>query len=69
MFSTETAIGDTFLSYKTNRNINQVETALEALRLEAISNSKVLPGIKVCILAGATVGEICAQLSAVWGKN
>lgn len=69
MFQTHTAIGDSFLGYKTNRNMNQVETALEALRLDAVSNGTVLPGIKVSILAGATVGEICAQLSAAWGKN
>ncbi len=69
MFSTETAIVDAFLSHKTNRNMNQVEIALEALRLEAVANGAVLPGIKVSILAGATVGEICAQLSAAWGKN
>ena len=69
MLSTEIAIVDAFLSCKTNRNMNQVETALEALRLDATSNGAVLPGIKVSILAGATVGEICAQLSAAWGKN
>jgi methylmalonyl-CoA mutase N-terminal domain/subunit len=69
IFSTEAAIVDGFLSYKTKRNMNQVETALEALRLDAISDGAVLPGIKVCILEGATVGEICGQLSAAWGKN
>jgi methylmalonyl-CoA mutase N-terminal domain/subunit len=67
--STETASIDAFLSHKTNRNMNQVEIALEALRLDAVSNGAVLPGIKTSILAGATVGEICAQLSAAWGKN
>jgi methylmalonyl-CoA mutase N-terminal domain/subunit len=67
--STETTMIDAFLSHKTSRNMNQVEIALEALRLDAISNGAVLPGIKASILAGATVGEICAQLSAAWGKN
>lgn len=67
--STETAIVDAFLSYKINRDTNRVDAALEALKLDAASNSAVLPGIKVSILAGATVGEICAQLSAAWGKN
>ena len=69
MVSTESAIVNTFLDYKKNRNMNQIKTALTALRVEATSNRAVLPGIKGSILAGATVGEICAQLSAAWGRN
>ena len=62
----ETSIVDAFLSYKESRDINEIEPTLKALRVLASSSGALLPAMKVSLLAGATVGEICTELSTAW---
>ncbi len=64
--STEMSIVDVFRSYKESRDMNKIEPSLNALRVIASSDGALLPAMKVCLLAGATVGEICAELSSAW---
>jgi methylmalonyl-CoA mutase N-terminal domain/subunit len=59
---------ETLREYKKNRNVTRVQSAIQSLGVMATENADVLPAIKNCILAGGTVGEICAELSKVWEK-
>ena len=52
---------------KLKRDITEVEKTLDALRSLLLKNLDLLPQMKACILAGATIGEICRELSNIWG--
>jgi methylmalonyl-CoA mutase, N-terminal domain len=52
---------------KPGRNEDKLEKSLGALRESLLENLELLPQMKECILAGATIGEICRELSDVWG--
>lgn len=64
--STESGIIDTFRSYKESRDMKEIESTLKALRALASSSGALLPAMKVSLLSGATVGEICKELSTAW---
>ena len=65
--ATENRVVEIFQIYKSTRNSIEVDSALAAL-LEIVSGAgALLPAMKVCLLAGATVGEICQTISKVWG--
>ena len=56
--ATENRVVEVFQIYKASRNSIEVESSLAAL-LETVSRAgTLLPGIKDCLLVGATVGEI-----------
>ena len=46
-----------------------VGISLKSLAESAKKNDVVIPSIKNCILAGATIGEICSQLCDAWGTE
>ena len=52
---------------KLKRDITEVEKTLDALRSLILKDLDLLPQMKACILAGATIGEICRELSNIWG--
>ena len=62
----ETTIVEEFQIFKENRDNNKIMVAMNNLRESASSGGKILPSMKASILAGASVGEICAELSRVW---
>ena len=57
------------LGSKSERNVTEVEKTLGVLRNLLLANLDLLPQMKQCILAGATIGEICRELSDVWGTE
>jgi methylmalonyl-CoA mutase N-terminal domain/subunit len=46
-----------------------VQSSLKSLGEIAKRNTVILPSIKNCILLGATIGEICRELSIAWGAE
>jgi methylmalonyl-CoA mutase N-terminal domain/subunit len=57
------------LGSKSERNVTEVKKSLGVLRNLLLANLDLLPQMKQCILAGATIGEICRELSDVWGTE
>ncbi|MSW16361.1 MAG: methylmalonyl-CoA mutase, partial [Actinobacteria bacterium] len=53
--------------HRAQRNNNQVTSALAEISKVAGSTENVMPALKAAIKVGATVGEICDALRAVWG--
>jgi len=49
------------------RDAEAVTTALERIQVAARGVDNVLPALKVALASGATVGEVCDALRAVWG--
>jgi methylmalonyl-CoA mutase N-terminal domain/subunit len=65
----ENGIIENFKKYKLSRNPNKVDTSLQSLNEVVCSESALMPAIKESLKAGATIGEICFELSRVWEKN
>jgi methylmalonyl-CoA mutase N-terminal domain/subunit len=65
----ENGIIENFNKYKLSRNPNKVDTSLQSLNKAVCSESALMPAIKESLKAGATIGEICFELSRVWEKN
>jgi methylmalonyl-CoA mutase N-terminal domain/subunit len=68
-YSTNDSVIETFMAYKAKRSDTEINSALSALAKNAIACRPLLPAMKICILAGATVGEICSELSKIWGNQ
>jgi methylmalonyl-CoA mutase N-terminal domain/subunit len=56
------------VAWRTAREPAPLATALAELRAAAAGSANVLPVIRRCAEAGATVGEIAEQLRAAWGE-
>jgi methylmalonyl-CoA mutase N-terminal domain/subunit len=67
--SSENTIIETFRANRDQRSTNEVESTLENLNKTASRAGALLPALKVCILAGVTVGEICQELTKVWQNS
>ncbi len=52
-----------------DRELISIKNSLKSLGEIAKKNAQVLPSIKKCILSGATLGEICHELSLAWGTK
>jgi methylmalonyl-CoA mutase N-terminal domain/subunit len=59
-------ITEAFNRYKANRNFMEVRDSLKTLAEAVSSSSALLPAIKESLKAGATIGEICNELSEAW---
>jgi methylmalonyl-CoA mutase N-terminal domain/subunit len=59
---------ETFKKYKAIRNFNHAEVFLKVLAETALSGSPLMFAIKDCLIAGATIGEICSELSKAWNQ-
>jgi methylmalonyl-CoA mutase N-terminal domain/subunit len=68
VYSKENRIVDSFRAYKENRNYNEVGPSLVAIGEIASAGGALLPAMKVSLLAGATIGEICKELSNAWNE-
>jgi methylmalonyl-CoA mutase N-terminal domain/subunit len=68
VYSKENMIVDSFGDYKKSRNFKEVEPSLLAIREIASLDGALLPAMKVSLLAGATIGEICNELKNAWVK-
>lgn len=53
--------------YKLARDQDILESMLNELKKAAVEHEKILPRMKECILAGATIGEISNTLRDCWG--
>ncbi len=62
-------IAETFARYKSSRNFNEVQASLKLLASTASIGGYLLPTIKDCLIAGATIGEICSELSQSWDQD
>lgn len=62
-------IMETFLKHKVKRNNTEVNIALDNLKEIASLGIGYLPGMKTCLIVGATIGEICGALAAGWGDT
>lgn len=58
---------DKMKKFKSERDNGFVELELSQLYRQSKLNEPVIPAIKKCILAGATIGEICGVLKKTWG--
>jgi methylmalonyl-CoA mutase N-terminal domain/subunit len=67
VYSKENKIVDSFSEYKKRRNFKKVEPSLLAIREMASLDGPLLPAMKVSLLAGATIGEICNEIKNAWG--
>jgi len=65
----DSGIAETFDRYKSSRNHNEVEVSLKFLASTASGGGQLMPAMKVCLIAGATIGEICNQLSESWDQD
>jgi methylmalonyl-CoA mutase N-terminal domain/subunit len=68
VYSIENNIVDSFSNYKKSRNHKEVEQSLLAIREIASFEGALLPAMKVSLLAGATIGEICNELKNAWDE-
>jgi methylmalonyl-CoA mutase N-terminal domain/subunit len=68
VYSKENNIVDSFSNYKKSRNHKEVEQSLLAIREIASFEGALLPAMKVSLLAGATIGEICNELKNAWDE-
>ncbi len=68
IYSKGNNIVDSFLQYKKSRNFKGIEPSLVAIRERASRGDELLPAIKVSLLAGATIGEICMELKGAWSE-
>ena len=59
---------DTFNEFKSRRNSNDVEASLKNLHDAVSSERALMPAIKESLKAGATIGEICNELSDTWDR-
>ena len=66
VYSKENRIVDSFRAYKENRNYKEIGPSLVAIGEIASIGGALLPAMKVSLLAGATIGEICKELSNAW---
>jgi methylmalonyl-CoA mutase N-terminal domain/subunit len=66
VYSKENKIVDSFRDYKKRRDFKEVEPSLLAIREIASLDGALLPAMKVSLLAGATIGEICNELKNAW---
>jgi methylmalonyl-CoA mutase N-terminal domain/subunit len=64
----DNGIIETFNKYKASRDFKEVEASLKILTKAASLGSALLPAIKDSLKAGATIGEICNELSEAWKK-
>jgi methylmalonyl-CoA mutase N-terminal domain/subunit len=64
--SLDNGILETFNRYKASRNFTEVKATLNALAEAASSGTALMPAIKDCVKVGATIGEICNELSESW---
>jgi methylmalonyl-CoA mutase N-terminal domain/subunit len=62
-------IPEMFDRYKLSRNRSRVEVSLKFLASTASSGGQVMFAIKDCLIAGATIGEICSELSENWDQD
>jgi len=62
----ENNIVEEFRTFKEKRDNSSIELAMKGLRERASSGGQLLPAMKASILAGASVGEICTELSRAW---
>ena len=54
--------------YKSSRNVQQVEGALQALKSNALTPTNLMPSILDAVKAGATNGEISGVLRDAYGE-
>jgi methylmalonyl-CoA mutase N-terminal domain/subunit len=62
----EVTDSNTIQILKTKKVSADIQSAMKALGIAASKSYALLPAIKECILVGATVGEICQELSKAW---
>jgi methylmalonyl-CoA mutase N-terminal domain/subunit len=65
----DSGIAETFGKYKSSRNLYEVEVPLKELASTASKGGQIMPAIKDCLIAGATIGEICNVLSKSWDQD
>lgn len=59
---------EAFNEFKSNRTSSVVETSLKNLNEAVSTGGELMTAIKDSLKAGATIGEICNELSDVWDK-
>jgi methylmalonyl-CoA mutase N-terminal domain/subunit len=65
----DSGIIEAFVRYKSNRNLSEVELSLEFLASTASKGGQIMLAIKDCLITGATIGEICNELSESWAQG
>jgi methylmalonyl-CoA mutase N-terminal domain/subunit len=65
----DSRIAEMFAAYKSSRNLNEVQATLKLLASTASIGGYLVPTIKDCLIAGATIGEICSELSQSWDQD
>jgi methylmalonyl-CoA mutase N-terminal domain/subunit len=65
----DSRIAEMFAAYKSSRNLNEVQATLKLLASTASIGGSLVPTIKDCLIAGATIGEICSELSQSWDQD
>ena len=64
-----TEIVESFKNHKLNRNMKGIADSLQFLGEIALTSEPLMPVIKESLLAGATIGEICSELSRAWNST
>jgi methylmalonyl-CoA mutase N-terminal domain/subunit len=67
--SSDTFFGVRFEDFKLSRNLTELNEALVKLKTTAFDQNQILPSLKECIKAGATIGEMSNVLRECWGTH